>query len=541
MNLPFILDIGIGLFSIYLTLSLLASELQELLTTLLQWRAQHLKQSIETLLAGESKPMLNQAAAEFQLVQAQIARSKELASHLYNHALIRSMDHESKGLLGRIAERVSQWTKASKTFSGKASGPSYLSSETFSTALLDTLNTGLLTQVLSERKLNKLVGEKLVQSIVNVVNDLRRSHTDESLLEPELQKFQAEINSILQMFGRQQETLASSFNQVSGAVKRFLLASEAVLPENDHLSHVFLKQISAIEQEIPGLLKVMAPGVVEVVSELNNMAWVAQLLQAAHDDYQAAVAQLSDGALQQRFQAGYQLLQTMNQLVNESGQKQNSFQVMLTLLAPNLRDSLVMLAKRAQQKVDVFGQGANQWPKEISLWFDRSMDRSSGVYKRNAKGVAIILGLLIAVVTNTDTLHIINQLAKDSALRAAYSQAASELVSRNPNAIACLQAEQGKAAQSDCLNSGTTTLRNTIDSITNVPLGWTATNWREQWQSQPKGAWLGGLKVLGGWLISAIAISMGAPFWFNLLNKAVNVRNSGKPPASTSQTGSSSS
>ena len=52
MNLPFVLDIAIGLAFVYLILSLLAAEIQELLTTLLQWRAAHLKKSIETLLTG---------------------------------------------------------------------------------------------------------------------------------------------------------------------------------------------------------------------------------------------------------------------------------------------------------------------------------------------------------------------------------------------------------------------------------------------------------------------------------------------------------
>ena len=52
MSLPLVLDVAIGLAFIYLILSLLASEIQELLTTLLQWRAKHLKDSIEVLLAG---------------------------------------------------------------------------------------------------------------------------------------------------------------------------------------------------------------------------------------------------------------------------------------------------------------------------------------------------------------------------------------------------------------------------------------------------------------------------------------------------------
>jgi hypothetical protein len=309
MNLPFILDIGIGLFSIYLTLSLLASELQELLTTLLQWRAQHLKQSIETLLAGESKPLLNQTPAEVQLVQAQIARSKELANCLYNHPLIRSLDHESKGLIGHIAEQVSQWTNTSKLFSGKASGPSYLPSDVFSTALLETLKTEEVTQTLSERKLKQVVGETLVHSVTEALSFLRHGIENELLLDRELQSFQAEVHSIVQTFSDRQTTLTDSVSQISSAVKRFLLASEAVLPAQDSLSHVFLKQLAAIEQEIPSFLKQVTPGTVEVMSALDNMAWVVQSLQIGKGDYQTLVGQLPDATLQKRFQAGYNLLQ----------------------------------------------------------------------------------------------------------------------------------------------------------------------------------------------------------------------------------------
>ena len=54
MNLPVILDIVIGLIFVYLTFSLLASEIQSILTTILQWRAVHLKQSIEELISGQT-------------------------------------------------------------------------------------------------------------------------------------------------------------------------------------------------------------------------------------------------------------------------------------------------------------------------------------------------------------------------------------------------------------------------------------------------------------------------------------------------------
>lgn len=40
------------------------------------------------------------------------------------------------------------------------------------------------------------------------------------------------------------------------------------------------------------------------------------------------------------------------------------------------------------------------------------------------------------------------------------------------------------------------------------------------------------LKLLIGWIVSGLAISMGAPFWFDLLGKIMNVRNSGSKPPS---------
>lgn len=535
MNLPLILDIGIGLFFIYFALSLLASEFQELLTTLLQWRAKHLKQAIETLLAGESKPGLGESSAETQQIQAQIDRSKELANCLYNHPVIRSLDHESKGLLGSVAKQVSQWTQASKTFSGRASGPSYLPSETFATTLLETLKIEELLQTLSERRLTQFVDEKLIKSVFDVVNALKDGNASELFLDQEVQRFQAEVKGIPQAFGSQQTTRSSRSNQVSSAVKRFLATVEAVLPETDDFSHECLKRLAAIEQQIPTLCKESEPSSVEVISELTNMAWAAQTLHHSTEDYQTIVAQMPDLMLRQRFQAGYDLLQAMKQVVKNTSQGQDDFQATLTLLSPNLCHSLKLLAKQALAKGSSLDQGIHQLEQEIALWFDRSMDRSAGVYRRNAKGVAILIGLLIAVTANTDTLHVINRLAQDSALRTAYGQAASALVSSHPEAIACLQAQTDQAAQNNCLTSSATDLRAAIDRTTALPIGWNATNWQEQWQVHSESSLVRGLKILAGWLISAIALSMGAPFWFNLLNKVVNVRNSGKPPASTSQ------
>ena len=47
-------------------------------------------------------------------------------------------------------------------------------------------------------------------------------------------------------------------------------------------------------------------------------------------------------------------------------------------------------------------------------------------------------------------------------------------------------------------------------------------------KSQDSGGWV--LKVIG-WLITGLAVALGAPFWFDLLNKLVNLRGAGPRPA----------
>src|SRR5207244_10742614 len=56
-------------------------------------------------------------------------------------------------------------------------------------------------------------------------------------------------------------------------------------------------------------------------------------------------------------------------------------------------------------------------------------------------------------------------------------------------------------------------------SAVSLPIGWTEFPKRDQW-----------LTMTLGWLITAFAVSMGAPFWFDLLHNVVNVRASGKAP-----------
>jgi hypothetical protein len=177
------------------------------------------------------------------------------------------------------------------------------------------------------------------------------------------------------------------------------------------------------------------------------------------------------------------------------------------------------------------------------------MERASGVYNRNVKGVTLLIGLGVTLAINSDTFYILERLNKDAALRSSINQVASKVISNNKKPIdECLieankpnDPKQKLTQQNKCfedINTG-------LGQIT-MPLGWST---REEFNKQvnPRypakpqlGDWVFGImKLIFGWLLSAGAIAMGAPFWFELLGKFINVRNAGQVPESKSNDKSS--
>jgi hypothetical protein len=58
-----------------------------------------------------------------------------------------------------------------------------------------------------------------------------------------------------------------------------------------------------------------------------------------------------------------------------------------------------------------------------------------------------------------------------------------------------------------------------------LPLGWSADDPR----TMPSWGFMVWLSKVSGWLLTAVAISLGAPFWFDLLSKFMIVRSTVKP------------
>lgn len=169
--------------------------------------------------------------------------------------------------------------------------------------------------------------------------------------------------------------------------------------------------------------------------------------------------------------------------------------------SPSLKEALRTLLDDAEGDIKAFRAS-------VERWFDDAMDRVSGWYKRRIQLVLLALATAVTLALNADTLEIADALMRDEVTRAA-------LVA---------QAEQFTAAPDDTAAAPLAQLGRLHGEIqrSRIPLGWGA----------PPGDLVGWLSKLGGLIITALAVSLGAPFWFDLLNRVSKLRASGGKPSS---------
>ena len=138
--------------------------------------------------------------------------------------------------------------------------------------------------------------------------------------------------------------------------------------------------------------------------------------------------------------------------------------------------------------------------KRLQDWFDQSMDRVSGVYKRYSQAITVAIGAVLAFVFQVNAIAIVYELWNETPLR--------EAVANGATAIAKANAASLDPATKDLLAN-----------FHFVPI----------WVSPPE--WNPALLLwLLGCAITAGAISLGAPFWFDLLQRFVQLRGTGPEP-----------
>ena len=213
------------------------------------------------------------------------------------------------------------------------------------------------------------------------------------------------------------------------------------------------------------------------------------------------------------------------------------------------------VAKALLALVDAADNDVAKARENIEKWFDASMDRVSGWYKRRSQVFVFVIGLFVTVGVNADSVLIAKRLSADKVLRESLVSAAQDYAkvsASQPSANATTNSNSSSTSASGtttsideeekkaCLNpdSPECKYRKSLKELKSLslPIGWESGVDGQKWPGLRFWGgpfWTGWAQAfrehIFGWLLTGLAISLGAPFWFDTLNKFIVVRATVKP------------
>jgi hypothetical protein len=164
-----------------------------------------------------------------------------------------------------------------------------------------------------------------------------------------------------------------------------------------------------------------------------------------------------------------------------------------------------MLRERLEPMITGEQTDVERLRTHLEAWYDDTMARVSGWYKRKTQIILIVIGIAVVPAINASTINMAERMWKDDTVRAAV--------------VAQAQAHATAKSGGQSLDQAA----NAADEVVKVgiPMGWRGS-------AVPHG--VGGVALsVAGWILTILAISLGAPFWFDTLSRLSRLRSSGKP------------
>jgi hypothetical protein len=196
-------------------------------------------------------------------------------------------------------------------------------------------------------------------------------------------------------------------------------------------------------------------------------------------------------------------LERLKQELSQRMNKENPWDIRGISIGSETKYQLKMLWKTAAGDKEKF-------KALIENWYEDQIGRVAGWYKRKLTFLTFLFGLIIAGLFNVDSISLTTELVKNDNMRTMLVESAKGYLAENTEGTA----PTSFAAQKRYLDS----LNEEMNQYSYV-LGS---------KSEKYNIW-----TFLGWIITAFAISLGAPFWFDLLSKMMQIRNTVSIPASS--------
>jgi hypothetical protein len=172
--------------------------------------------------------------------------------------------------------------------------------------------------------------------------------------------------------------------------------------------------------------------------------------------------------------------------------------------------------------------------ERISKWYDEAQERLLGAYKKKLQWWIFVISLVLVGVTNADTFKLSSYLYNNDEAREAIANKASLYV-QDSSVVRLISAIDtakiaaiGNLSQDEIVKKMAKDFE-TIKSLdkelkqAEIPIGWKNEKIDDFWDY---------VKKIGGLLLTTLAVSVGSPFWFDVLSKVANLRAAGNKPKS---------
>ena len=469
MDLGAIVEVAIGIIFVWITLSLATIQVQEWITTLLDKRATDLEDSIHEMLANPN-----------------------LKAQFYDHPVIRGLTAKKRKAPSRIPVWFYRYPILRGFTKEKRKLPSYIPAQQFALALFDVAITA------------NTEASVIQQGILRLRDDLHNSRglsVHQAIIE--------ELNLLAEFARSAAATEAGTAitlrttEMLKARVKTFIKDFRAKYPNiplDETTVHIIEEKIHVALEEATKLKGSMQ----DVVDKQPT------------DDITAGLAKLRRGV------------------------------AALSVISPEVNQTLSALLMNVEEYTLKKEEQLGKARGNVEKWFDDAMDRANGVFKRYSQGMALVIGIIFAFALNVDSINLTIYLWRDPSVRTVLAENAAKF--ELPSQQLAANPEQAMEA-----------FRNQFVGL-DLPVGWVITGGEQkdlkaQFDSNcqlfPGENQAFGIPIFGtayciappqsnnqtnialkifGILFTAFMARQGAPFWFDILKKLVNVRSTGANP-----------
>lgn len=182
---------------------------------------------------------------------------------------------------------------------------------------------------------------------------------------------------------------------------------------------------------------------------------------------------------------------------------------------PQIKESLSAVIAYAQSRVDSAEDKAKAAAEAVADWYEQSMQQVSEWYKTRIQVITLVFAAVLTVGCNIDSFRLADALWNDNSLRNGLVEQALKTTGGQQSLAALCQGMEATEA----IQCQLKTIHQATASINSAPVGWG----EQQKVKQPHWYY-----HIPGWLLTILALSMGAPFWFDMLAKVVKMRGGDK-------------